>query len=114
MIRRPPRSTLFPYTTLFRSQGGRRRGAPRLALECGLRTGALRRPHPLAAALCHVVEKAAAQDRPRRKASSTRRAAPESMAAAARATAPRGSWVAPCSSSARDRESVVEGKRGDL
>src|SRR5258707_2096332 len=25
MIRRPPRSTLFPYTTLFRSQGGRRR-----------------------------------------------------------------------------------------
>src|SRR2546425_8047683 len=24
MIRRPPRSTLFPYTTLFRSQQGRR------------------------------------------------------------------------------------------
>src|SRR5438128_7283936 len=24
MIRRPPRSTLFPYTTLFRSYGGRR------------------------------------------------------------------------------------------
>src|SRR3712207_7759380 len=24
MIRRPPRSTLFPYTTLFRSQGPRR------------------------------------------------------------------------------------------
>src|SRR2546427_3213902 len=24
MIRRPPRSTLFPYTTLFRSQGGGR------------------------------------------------------------------------------------------
>src|SRR5256885_12877234 len=23
MIRRPPRSTLFPYTTLFRSDGGR-------------------------------------------------------------------------------------------
>src|SRR2546427_9264375 len=23
MIRRPPRSTLFPYTTLFRSKGGR-------------------------------------------------------------------------------------------
>src|SRR5256885_5340365 len=31
MIRRPPRSTLFPYTTLFRSPQGRRRraaGAP--------------------------------------------------------------------------------------
>src|SRR2546430_7126567 len=25
MIRRPPRSTLFPYTTLFRSRSGRRR-----------------------------------------------------------------------------------------
>src|SRR2546430_5593388 len=25
MIRRPPRSTLFPYTTLFRSRGGRGR-----------------------------------------------------------------------------------------
>src|SRR3712207_6891277 len=28
MIRRPPRSTLFPYTTLFRSRG---RPAPRIA-----------------------------------------------------------------------------------
>src|SRR3712207_8302034 len=27
MIRRPPRSTLFPYTTLFRSCGTRPRGA---------------------------------------------------------------------------------------
>src|SRR3712207_8420608 len=26
MIRRPPRSTLFPYTTLFRSPGGHPRG----------------------------------------------------------------------------------------
>src|SRR2546425_2423607 len=26
MIRRPPRSTLFPYTTLFRSRAGSRRG----------------------------------------------------------------------------------------
>src|SRR6266496_6397307 len=26
MIRRPPRSTLFPYTTLFRSQAGGRAG----------------------------------------------------------------------------------------
>src|SRR5256886_13271694 len=28
MIRRPPRSTLFPYTTLFRSRGRRRRRTP--------------------------------------------------------------------------------------
>src|SRR2546427_6856484 len=30
MIRRPPRSTLFPYTTLFRSGGGGHAGAPPL------------------------------------------------------------------------------------
>src|SRR5947209_10495870 len=39
MIRRPPRSTLFPYTTLFRSRldaaaaGERQRGADQLAFE---------------------------------------------------------------------------------
>src|SRR5260370_3496707 len=35
MIRRPPRSTLFPYTTLFRSRDGQRilRGT-QLAPEC--------------------------------------------------------------------------------
>src|SRR3712207_7900813 len=35
MIRRPPRSTLFPYTTLFRSVGGRSSsaGADRAAEE---------------------------------------------------------------------------------
>src|SRR5256885_12104885 len=36
MIRRPPRSTLFPYTTLFRS-GGLRRGT-RVGVE-GVRQG---------------------------------------------------------------------------
>src|SRR2546425_7054644 len=46
MIRRPPRSTLFPYTTLFRSQQQRpplvheqlvhRAGLLGLALACGL------------------------------------------------------------------------------
>src|SRR2546430_6805934 len=29
MIRRPPRSTLFPYTTLFRSNRGRRESIPK-------------------------------------------------------------------------------------
>src|SRR3712207_9115569 len=33
MIRRPPRSTLFPYTTLFRSRPQRAVGAFALALE---------------------------------------------------------------------------------
>src|SRR5438034_3554478 len=31
MIRRPPRSTLFPYTTLFRSQIGTDEGSERIA-----------------------------------------------------------------------------------
>src|SRR2546429_4132074 len=33
MIRRPPRSTLFPYTTLFRSEAPERLFALRLALH---------------------------------------------------------------------------------
>src|SRR5256885_10791805 len=33
MIRRPPRSTLFPYTTLFRSRIGRGRHGPTSVLE---------------------------------------------------------------------------------
>src|SRR2546430_12387842 len=35
MIRRPPRSTLFPYTTLFRSPGGALRGRGRAAAATG-------------------------------------------------------------------------------
>src|SRR3712207_8627412 len=35
MIRRPPRSTLFPYTTLFRSLDGARGGFPLPGQECG-------------------------------------------------------------------------------
>src|SRR5688572_31707373 len=31
MIRRPPRSTLFPYTTLFRSRGVKRAGSPAIS-----------------------------------------------------------------------------------
>src|SRR3712207_8841836 len=33
MIRRPPRSTLFPYTTLFRSRDRSRPGAARVILS---------------------------------------------------------------------------------
>src|SRR2546429_3455137 len=44
MIRRPPRSTLFPYTTLFRSSpaSGSRRADPRAAPRSGSRRGAPR------------------------------------------------------------------------
>src|SRR5256885_7972657 len=52
MIRRPPRSTLFPYTTLFRSRScPRRRGtrsAPAPASESGGRTGDTPRGAPRA------------------------------------------------------------------
>src|SRR5438552_13490577 len=53
MIRRPPRSTLFPYTTLFRSRGpGRARGrkrAPRATREAAA-VGSRRRGRRAAAA----------------------------------------------------------------
>src|SRR3712207_6882410 len=44
MIRRPPRSTLFPYTTLFRSPGltRPRLGAPGLGRAAGGRVGGTR------------------------------------------------------------------------
>src|SRR5207248_8081968 len=46
MLRRPPRSTLFPYTTLFRSGGptrASRRGAPPGEIRAvSLRSGAAR------------------------------------------------------------------------
>src|SRR2546427_7203601 len=42
MIRRPPRSTLFPYTTLFRSKGrgaARSAGPEAVGYPAGIRTG---------------------------------------------------------------------------
>src|SRR2546430_10293278 len=46
MIRRPPRSTLFPYTTLFRSQTGRADGRHRAARGAGQdRQGARRKTY---------------------------------------------------------------------
>src|SRR2546430_11352256 len=45
MIRRPPRSTLFPYTTLFRSTGSCRAPHPAPPLDDGAARGALEHPH---------------------------------------------------------------------
>src|SRR2546430_6629841 len=45
MIRRPPRSTLFPYTTLFRSQDAcpwNRRATPGALVQLRARTASLR------------------------------------------------------------------------
>src|SRR5438132_10038115 len=44
MIRRPPRSTLFPYTTLFRSHRSRLRGPPG---DRGLLGGRAEALHPV-------------------------------------------------------------------
>src|SRR3712207_8115437 len=46
MIRRPPRSTLFPYTTLFRSDPGAREGSQRGRGACRGRTEQPRRVRP--------------------------------------------------------------------
>src|SRR2546421_2914584 len=57
MIRRPPRSTLFPYTTLFRSLGGIVGGAALgepWGAACGVHIGNRRRGNPLPALLASV------------------------------------------------------------
>src|SRR5256885_8142112 len=46
MIRRPPRSTLFPYTTLFRSPRTSRTGLGREVADAGRRGRRRREGHP--------------------------------------------------------------------
>src|SRR3712207_7225516 len=48
MIRRPPRSTLFPYTTLFRSSDGDPGAVPDPALQRARRAPRVPSPVPLA------------------------------------------------------------------
>src|SRR3989454_8750017 len=61
MIRRPPRSTLFPYTTLFRSDETRGRGIIRDE-RARLRGAPNRRDHQTGVVgLCVVVESGTAQ-----------------------------------------------------
>src|SRR2546430_10942138 len=58
MIRRPPRSTLFPYTTLFRSPRGCQPASPGGRDRPVRRTGVLRphRPQPLCRSEEHTSE----------------------------------------------------------
>src|SRR3712207_9327742 len=51
MIRRPPRSTLFPYTTLFRSGHGANRRSPTSVLKARKGTPAVRTSPSLARAV---------------------------------------------------------------
>src|SRR5437764_8014996 len=56
MIRRPPRSTLFPYTTLFRSpRSRRRRGSPE-SCWCPTRLQDRRRSHSMGRSEEHTSE----------------------------------------------------------
>src|SRR5260370_181447 len=55
MIRRPPRSTLFPYTTLFRSRWGKAAVQPRDSEET-------RRPRILQATLIRPAESARSEE----------------------------------------------------
>src|SRR3712207_7037902 len=50
MIRRPPRSTLFPYTTLFRSVGWSANSTRRTLERCGAGSG-LRKGRPVSSRL---------------------------------------------------------------
>src|SRR3712207_7012040 len=60
MIRRPPRSTLFPYTTLFRSETGRR---ARVGEDAGAQQVAELADAPAEGALLGAVELADAVHR---------------------------------------------------
>src|SRR2546430_12878528 len=54
MIRRPPRSTLFPYTTLFRSRSSLRKVAA--VSDGAFMTAARRRSEPAACGLYQLLE----------------------------------------------------------
>src|SRR3712207_9502121 len=104
MIRRPPRSTLFPYTTLFRSRVGR---------------GAARRHRRPAGALGGGVlgwlprrRARVAPPRPGRGDHPRRAGRAENTAVAVLGVA--GPQRARRPAATRDRESVVLGKRVDL
>src|SRR2546422_4192257 len=54
MIRRPPRSTLFPYTTLFRSCRIWKKGRYRRSIPCLLSRLSTRNTVPKTASSCQV------------------------------------------------------------
>src|SRR3712207_7676039 len=58
MIRRPPRSTLFPYTTLFRSRSpwGRRGRSGRASIGCLHGQGGSRTVRAMAHAVCLIAD----------------------------------------------------------
>src|SRR5258707_7465445 len=69
MIRRPPRSTLFPYTTLFRSPLDARRGEVALVDRAAAARGARREVHDAIAVERQLQESARALAREREERS---------------------------------------------
>src|SRR3712207_7219971 len=63
MIRRPPRSTLFPYTTLFRSDRGRLAGMVQSTNGPSLRLAAPSAPRPSGSARVVLTVEACARRR---------------------------------------------------
>src|SRR5258708_37518429 len=95
MIRRPPRSTLFPYTTLFRSKPSFH-NSPRQILR-----------HPRAKRLRDQ------ENQPENAGEKGRRSPPQPAGAIGRGEAdPVAESVAAAAS--KDRKSVVKGQRGHL
>src|SRR5438034_6900985 len=77
MIRRPPRSTLFPYTTLFRSVRGSVHHADRAAAAAGRRRNAAQQiAVRLLDAIAEVADRRGRHVRRWRRADDTRRAEP--------------------------------------
>src|SRR5687768_18092348 len=72
MIRRPPRSTLFPYTTLFRSDDERVVRLPRFHLERSTSNNVCRL-RPLIAVLLHRLARHDAEDLVRQHTNEKRR-----------------------------------------
>src|SRR2546422_2189064 len=64
MIRRPPRSTLFPYTTLFRSSDGRITSSP--GWTPASRSAVCSAAVPLVVATAYATPQAAANSRSKR------------------------------------------------
>src|SRR3712207_9165564 len=56
MIRRPPRSTLFPYTTLFRSVIVKRVSSPVASVRAYAKTGGVYEGKWLGGGLSHLLE----------------------------------------------------------
>src|SRR5258708_3267770 len=87
MIRRPPRSTLFPYTTLFRSNDAKRDGSPFALSTTPLTCGVSR-----ASARCRIVSLpmriSALSPPPMRRASPPARTRPNVSIVMRRALAP--------------------------